>query len=200
MNDGIKDGVIGDARLCTYDPARIECKPGQSGSGVCLTLEQVVAAQRMYAGPHDSKGRQIGYQGGLMRGPELNWIGDYIDSPKRKAQYRDFIANVYRYIGFNPSKGLEWTLRDLDFDTDPQRLYINEALYRADNPDFRLFRNYGGKFIGFQGERHVGRPDGHNRFLRDRRTDDGRIRQDQGVLPLLRRAGDAPLLVRRRCG
>ena len=151
MNDGIKDGVIGDARLCTFDPVKIECNAGQSGAGVCLTHEQVVAAQRMYAGPHDTKGRQIGYQGGLMRGSELNWIGDYIDSPKRKAQYRDFIANVYRYIGFNPSKGPEWTLHDLNFDTDPQRLYINEALYRADNPDFRLFRNAGGKFIGFQG-------------------------------------------------
>ena len=151
MNDGLKDGVIGDARLCKFDPAAIACKPGQSGAGVCLTAEQVAAASRMYAGPHDSKGRQIGFQGGLMRGSELNWIGDYIDSPTRKAQYRDFIANVYRYIGFNPSKGPEWTLRDLDFDRDPQRLYINEALYRADNPDMRLFRDAGGKFIGFQG-------------------------------------------------
>lgn len=151
MNDGLKDGLIGDARLCRFDPVSIQCKPGENGAGVCFTPEQVTAARKMYAGPHDSRGRAIGYQGGLMRGSELNWIGDYIDGPTRKAQYRDFIANVYRYIGFNPSKGPEWTLNDLDFDRDPQRLYINEALYRADNPDFRLFGNAGGKFIGFQG-------------------------------------------------
>lgn len=149
-NDGIKDGLIGDARLCQFKPESIVCKAGQD-TATCLTVEQARAASRMYAGPHDSKGRPIGFYGGVMPGSELNWIGDYIDGPNRKAQYRDFIANVFRYIGFNPGPGPSWTLKDLDFDRDPARLQINEALYRADNPDFRLFRDAGGKFIGFQG-------------------------------------------------
>lgn len=149
-NDGIKDGVIGDARLCRFRPETIVCKAGQA-AGTCLTAEQAEAARRMYAGPHDSKGKLIGFYGGVMPGSELNWIGDYIDGPTRKAQYRDFIANVFRYIGFNPGPGPSWTLKDLDFDRDPQRLQINEALYRADNPDFRLFKAAGGKFLGYQG-------------------------------------------------
>ncbi|MDH7973251.1 tannase/feruloyl esterase family alpha/beta hydrolase [Sphingomonas sp. AR_OL41] len=151
MNDGIKDGLIGDARACRFNPATIICKAGQSGRGTCLTAEQAEAARRMYAGPHDSKGKAIGYYGGVMPGSEINWVGDYIDGPTRKAQYRAFIANVFRYIGFNPGPGPNWTLNDLDFDRDPARLQINEALYRADNPDFRLFRAAGGKFISFQG-------------------------------------------------
>ena len=151
MNDGLKDGLIGDARLCRFDPKKLVCKPGQTGRGTCLSGEQAEAARRMYAGPQDSKGRPIGFYGGVMPGSELNWIGDYIDGPTRKAQYRDFIANVFRYIGFNPGPGPTWTLKDLDFDRDPERLQINEAMYRADNPDFRLFKAAGGKFIGFQG-------------------------------------------------
>jgi feruloyl esterase len=150
MNDGIKDGLIGDARLCKFDPATTLCKSGQA-AGTCLTAEQVDAARKLYAGPHDSKGRSIGHYGGVMPGSELNWIGDYIDGPNRKAQYRGFIADVWRYLGFNPGPGPSWTLNDLDFDRDPQRLQINEALYRADNPDFRNFKDAGGKFIGFQG-------------------------------------------------
>ena len=150
INDGIKDGLIGDPRLCKFDPATIVCKPGQA-AGTCLTSEQADAARRMYAGPHDGNGKSIGFYGGVMPGSELNWIGDYIDGPTRKAQYRDFIANVFRYIGFNPGPGPSWTLKDLDFDRDPQRLQINEALYRADNPDFRLFKAAGGKFLGYQG-------------------------------------------------
>ena len=109
-NDGVTDGLIGDARLCRFDPATIVCRPGQV-RGTCLTGEQVEAARRMYAGPHDSRGRAIGHYGGVMPGSELNWIGDYIDGPTRKAQYRDFIANVFRYIGFNPGPGPGWTCR-----------------------------------------------------------------------------------------
>ena len=149
LNDGLRDGVIGDARLCRFDPAVLSCRRGQRGD--CLTGEQVEAARKMYAGPSDSRGRRIGFQGGLMPGSELYWIGDYIDAPDRPAQYRAFIANNFRYLGFNPGPGPQWTLSDLDFDRDPARLRINEALYRADNPDWRLFHAAGGKFIGFQG-------------------------------------------------
>lgn len=150
-NDGLKDGLIGDPRQCRFDPAKLLCRVGDDARGTCLSAEQVEAARKFYVGPHDSKGRAIGFQGGVMPGSEMNWIGDYIDGPGRPAQYRKFIANVFRYIGFNPGPGPDWTLADLDFDRDPARLQINEALYRADNPDLRLFRNAGGKFIGFQG-------------------------------------------------
>ena len=150
LNDGIKDGLIGDPRQCRFDPAVVACR-GRPERGTCLTPEQVTAARKLYAGPHDSRGRAIGHYGGVMPGSELNWIGDYIDGPNRKAQYRGFIADVWRYLGLNPGPGPAWSLKDLDFDRDPPRLQINEALYRADNPDLRGFDAAGGKFIGFQG-------------------------------------------------
>ena len=151
MNDGVEDSLIGDPRHCRFDPASLACKATSASRGTCLSTEQVTAARKFYSGPLDSKGRPIGHQGGVMPGSELFWIGDYIDGPGRPAQYRHFIAYVFRYLAFNPSAGPDWTLADFDFDRDPARLAINETLYRADNPDLRGFRDVGGKFIGFQG-------------------------------------------------
>jgi hypothetical protein len=151
MNDGIKDGAIGDPRQCKFRPATLACASSDAKPGTCLTPEQVVAANKFYAGPTDSKGQAIGHQGGVMPGSELFWIGDYIDGPTHRAQYRIFIADVFRYMAFNPAAGPSWKLSDLDFDHDPARLAVNETAFRADNPDLRGFRDAGGKFLGFQG-------------------------------------------------
>lgn len=105
----------------------------------------------MYVGLYDSKGRLIGFYGGVMFGFEFNWIGDYIDGLMCKVQYCDFIVNVFCYIGFNLGLGLSWMLKDFDFDCDLQWLQINEVLYCVDNFDFWLFQVVGGKFFGFQG-------------------------------------------------
>ncbi|MEO7378536.1 MAG: tannase/feruloyl esterase family alpha/beta hydrolase [Sphingomicrobium sp.] len=151
LNDGLKDGVIGDPRLCRVDPAKLVCAATPAERGICLTAEQVEVARKLYAGPRDSKGNRIGFEGGVMPGSELYWIGDYIDGPNRPAQYRRFMTDNFRYTAFNPSAGTAWKMSDFDFDRDPQRLFINETLMSADNPDLRKFKAAGGKLIGFQG-------------------------------------------------
>lgn len=55
--DGVKDGIVADPRKCGFDPAPIQCKSEDTSS--CLTAEQVVALKKIYAGAHDSKGKQI---------------------------------------------------------------------------------------------------------------------------------------------
>ena len=201
MNDGIKDGLIGDPRQCRFDPATVACTAGHGERGTCLTPEQVTAARKLYAGPHDSKGRAIGHYGGVMPGSELNWIGDYIDGPNRKAQYRGFIADVWRYLGFNPSPGPAWTLNDLDFDRDPARLEINEALYRADNPDFRGFDAAGGKFIGYQGWSDTSVvPSGTIDFYETVVRTIGGLDRTKSFFRFYAVPGIAPLLVGRRRG
>ena len=72
MNDGVKDGLIGDPRRCKFDPAQIQCK-GVDAPG-CLTAAQVDVARKFYAGPYDSKGRAL-YTGGAQPGSELAWVG-----------------------------------------------------------------------------------------------------------------------------
>jgi feruloyl esterase len=56
-NDGAKDGLIFDTRGCRFSPATLACK-GPKADG-CLSAEQVAAIGKAFAGPRDSKGRQV---------------------------------------------------------------------------------------------------------------------------------------------
>jgi hypothetical protein len=55
--DGIKDGMIFDARGCNFDPASMICK-GAKAEG-CLSTEQAGAIAKGFAGPKDSQGNQV---------------------------------------------------------------------------------------------------------------------------------------------
>ena len=66
MNDGVKDGLIGDPRACHFDPLKLVCK-GQS-STECLSMEQANALKKIYTGPMTSKGKEIYTDGALMPG------------------------------------------------------------------------------------------------------------------------------------
>jgi len=51
--DGVADGLIGRPTACRFDPARLGCKPGQTG--LCLNPDQVATMQALYAGVVDRK-------------------------------------------------------------------------------------------------------------------------------------------------
>lgn len=55
--DGVADGLISDPLGCTFDPAALTCKEGQSES--CLTREKVAAIKKAVAGPKMSDGVQV---------------------------------------------------------------------------------------------------------------------------------------------
>jgi feruloyl esterase len=148
MNDGIKDGLIGDPRLCKFDPASLLCK-GADGP-TCLTPAQVQVVRDIYRGPHDSHGEAL-YTGGAQPGSELNWIGPYLSKDGRPAIYTDMQAELWRYMGFWPDPGPTWTSSDFDFDRDPKRVGMMEAIYSGSNPDLRKFKRAGGKLILAQG-------------------------------------------------
>jgi Tannase and feruloyl esterase len=56
-NDGLKDGLISDPRGCRFDPAVLRCKAAKTDA--CLSVAQVDALEKAFAGPRDSKGRQV---------------------------------------------------------------------------------------------------------------------------------------------
>jgi feruloyl esterase len=61
--DGLKDGMIFDVTGCKFDPKTLVC-PAAKNNG-CLSKEQAAAIERAFAGPKDSKGRQV-YPGFLF--------------------------------------------------------------------------------------------------------------------------------------
>lgn len=55
--DGAADGMIFDALGCNFRPSDLQCK-GAKAEG-CLSPEQVAAIEKGFAGPKDSRGRQV---------------------------------------------------------------------------------------------------------------------------------------------
>ena len=64
MNDGLRDGIVGDPRQCRFDPAELQCRTADARN--CLTPAQVGVVRHYYD--------KIGVQ----RGSEFNWIGAWL--------------------------------------------------------------------------------------------------------------------------
>src|SRR3970282_1652583 len=61
--DGLKDGMIFNANACRFDPKTLVCQ-GAKAEG-CLSMAQGTTLEKAFAGPKDSKGRQV-YPGFLF--------------------------------------------------------------------------------------------------------------------------------------
>jgi Tannase and feruloyl esterase len=159
MDDGVKDGVIGDPLHCAFDPAELICK-GQQTSG-CLTSVQVEAVKKIYSGPINSKGKQLTLGGPVVgselgewdKDPRIGWgfsyLGLGIDGVP--GGYESLSTDGFRYLFFWPDPGPTWKLSDFDFDRDSRRMVIMQSLYDSSNPDLRRFKAAGGKVLVFQG-------------------------------------------------
>jgi hypothetical protein len=140
MNDGVKDGLIGNPNICKFDPGELSCKRGQNGG--CLSQKQVDAARKLYAPPTTSYGQKLG-QVAMPKGAELSVLGIY----NFETQLPKYLAEWFRYIGFSPAAGPDWKIEDFDFDRDYKRFGVFDSILGATNPDLRKFRDRGGKLI-----------------------------------------------------
>lgn len=142
--DGLKDGLIGDPRLCRFDPGELLCRPSEKGS--CLSDEQVSAARKIYSGPVTRNGAKLFH--GSMPGSEKG--SAFLGS--------DYSENFFRHLGFLPEPNAAWSAREFDFDRDFQRFGTMDALFSPTNPDLRRFRDVGGKLLIIQGWEDSGTP------------------------------------------
>ena len=146
LDDGVRDGVIGDPRRSRFDPGTLACRNGQTTG--CLTAIQVAAVRKVYGGPVDSRGRPTTPAGGPQRGSEPGW-GLFLPGPGGRAPSERSGVDTTRYIMSDWGPG--WSYRDFDFDRDPARLAELEVLYSASQPDLREFRTAGGKLMIYHG-------------------------------------------------
>ena len=55
--DGVKDGMVFNSRSCRFDPKALVC--GGAKTDGCLSAARAAALEKAFAGPKDSKGRQV---------------------------------------------------------------------------------------------------------------------------------------------
>ncbi|MDE1175042.1 MAG: tannase/feruloyl esterase family alpha/beta hydrolase [Edaphobacter sp.] len=140
MNDGVKDGLIGDPRSCRFDPAVLLCKDGKSEQ--CLTPSQVEAVNKTYAGPKDSRnGRQL--YPGLERGSEFAWGW----LPSRFSIAKAPFAPVFEWVF-----GADWAWQSFDYgnDVDTMQAKLSGTL-NATDPNLDLFMKHGHKLVLYHG-------------------------------------------------
>ncbi len=156
-NDGVVgDGLIGDPRDCSLDPASIQCAGGDRPD--CLTAAQVRVVSTFYSGNFDQQGRRLDPRV-LPRGSELSWAGFWIPRPPPPSAPAGtlpssgalaFGDNAARWFSYPIGRGKP--LDQVQLTLDEVRLIAESARYYEPlDPDLRRFREAGGKLMVYQG-------------------------------------------------
>jgi len=145
--DGVTDGVLNDPRQCHFDPETIACKGADAAS--CLTAPQVTALKSLYAGPHDSAGKQV--FPGLEPGGEDGFGGWSLwitgSSPTTSLIY--FFGHGYFSDMVYGQK--DWDPKSFTVDNALKDAAKTEAALNATDPDLTPFKARGGKLIVYHG-------------------------------------------------
>lgn len=148
-------GFITDPRSCDFNPASIECPPGQDDNS-CLTSAQVTVVEKEYRGPVDSQGQSL-YPGGMPYGSELAWQGLLADPASDPNFPADTVAYQFaiqwlKYQAYPENPPASFTLNDFHFNLqDYASLGSLAGLYDATDPSLSAFERHGGKIILYQG-------------------------------------------------
>lgn len=144
MDDGLKDGQIGDPRLCRFDPRAYVCR--SEATTDCLSREQADAALSFYSETRSASGDRLGDRAFLP-----GWEGSYLGMGDAPVLKRRFYEDFFKYMALQPNPGPAWRFEDFDLERDPKRMGQIDALIGADNPDLSRFKAAGGKLIFYHG-------------------------------------------------
>ena len=149
LNDGVKDGLIGDPRRCRFDVAELRCTNDRNTH--CLSPQQVQAAEKIYSGPITSKGEQIVPPIALKGSERLWWAFDPPAGEADPNSFYNYFGDWFRYYLFQPNPGPEWKPDQFDFDGDFKRLGVAEITEPFNDPDLRRLKAAGGKLLSYTG-------------------------------------------------
>jgi len=150
--DGLKDGLISDLWGCHFDPAVIQCKPGQD-QATCLTAEQLRVVREVYAGPHDKSGNKMTLSGPPV-GSELMWADGAAPEPGQKEPGggSPMALSALKYLLYKKNPPENLTFADLKFTAESFKETTElHGLYDTTDPDLSPFARRGGKLIVYHG-------------------------------------------------
>ena len=132
--DGLKDGLIFNAKSCNFDPASLVCNEAKTDS--CLSASQAAGLHKAFAGPKDSRGNSI-Y-------PAFPYDAGIMDTAG--------IPGILRSGGASP---VNPSSSDANFDTEKAAFDLNSnATARSGDAlwtNLSSFSGHGGKLIFYHG-------------------------------------------------
>jgi hypothetical protein len=105
LDDGVRDGVIGNPFRCKVDPGELACE--SATKDWCLKPPQVDAVRKLYTGSRDSQGTNLTARG-LLPGSEDFAAAIYIPTDDHRSS-DGLIENGLRDVFFWPEAGPGWT-------------------------------------------------------------------------------------------
>jgi feruloyl esterase len=160
--DGLKDGLIGDPRLCTFKPETLTCAGADRPD--CLTAAQVESVKKLYApvttpqGDPYAVGFPVGHEGGST-GWQAWTIGRV--APTRQADgtlaftvdvpsgFSLSEANMRSLALDHDDPNFNW--KTFRFERDLPRLKTMTEILSPLDPDLKPYKNRGGKLILYHG-------------------------------------------------
>lgn len=129
--DGVADGMIFDPLGCDFDPAELNCKPGQSDG--CLPPEKTAAIKKAFAGPKNAYGTQL-YPGFLYdSGIAASGPIPGLLNPRARGLFGPYTTAT-------------------DIDVDKEALHASDPLVEPASTNLSSFSGMGGKLIFFHGD------------------------------------------------
>ncbi|OYX06871.1 MAG: feruloyl esterase [Sphingomonadales bacterium 32-68-7] len=136
--DGAEDGLIGRPEACRFDPAMIQCKPGEDAP-TCLSEAQVGTAKALYDGIRDPAGKLLAP--GWPVGSEMQ-LGVVAGGPTPFP----VALTYFSMLVFGNRPGWDWKSFDYVRDLEAGRAYGAEIL-DVPSDGLRAFFARGGKLL-----------------------------------------------------
>lgn len=177
--DGARDGLIENYPACTYSVAELQCAGDKNAT--CLSPQQVMAFDKVMAGPRNSAGVQlypaIPWESIIGESEwRLNNIGT---STTAVANSRKAMNQSIKYLFMTPPAP-KFDYFSFDMDIDPGRMMASASFSAANSTDYRGFKERQGKqliYVGL-GDSLVN-PAGVNRWYRELVAANGGIEATQ---------------------
>jgi hypothetical protein len=135
--DGVADGVIGRPLQCGFNPASLQCRPGQSEG--CLSQGQVLAVQNIYGGTRANDGTA------LLPGWPIGSEGQMV-ALTMGAEPFPVAMSYFRDLVFQGHAGWDWKTMDYRTYTDIGREYAAHIL-NVPSDGLSAFFQRGGKLL-----------------------------------------------------